>query len=498
MIVDLFAGGGGASLGIQWALGRSPDLAVNHDHHAIQMHAANHPTTLHEEASVWEIRPRQACGGRDVDLLWLSPDCRHFSRAKGAAPVSPKVRTLARVAIPWARQVRPRMIFLENVAEFTTWGPLVDGRPDPRRAGSYFHRWVRDLTREGYAVDWRVLNAADFGAPTSRKRLFLVARADGVAPVWPEPTHGPGRPHPWRTAAECIDWSIPVPSIFDRPKPLAEMTQRRIAAGLVRFVLEGKPFILTNTTGHAPSSVDAPLPTVTTGNHHYLVAPFVSKFYGTATGQRCEEPLSTVTGQGGHHALCMAWVAKHYGGVIGHQMEMPLGTVTAVDHHSLCVATAAPEGYPFGVAAGYGDRDGQTSRVMDLGKPLGTVVAGGIQHAIGMARPGDETPDHLVAWITKYYGTGGAGSDLQLPLPTITTVDRMALVVARLRELRIVDIGMRMLQPRELARAQGFPDSYLLPGTKTQQVHRIGNSVSPYPAAALVRANAIEACRKVA
>ena len=445
MIVDLFAGGGGASLGIQWATGRAPDLAVNHDHHAIQMHAANHPETHHEEASVWEVRPRESCAGREVDLLWLSPDCRHFSRAKGGAKVSPRVRTLARVAIPWARQIRPRVICLENVAEFLTWGPLVDGKPDPRRAGQHFRRWVRDLEREGYAVDWRILNAADFGAPTSRKRLFLVARADGTKPVWPEPTHGKGR-IPYRTAAECIDWTIPVPSIFDRAKPLAEATQRRIAAGLVRFVLQGKPFLISidnQSSGTSPVwDLDRPLTTVMTENRHALVAPWVSKFYGTSTGQRIEEPLSTVTGQGGHHAVCAAWVAKHYGGVVGHQLDLPLGAVTSVDHHSLCTADA-----------------------------------------------GQETPARLVAWIERYYSSGGHSSDLQLPLPTITTVDRMSLVVARLRELRIVDIGMRMLQPRELARAQGFPDSYLLPGTKTQQVHRIGNSVVPQVAAAVVRAN---------
>lgn len=443
MIIDLFAGGGGASLGIQWATGRAPDLAVNHDHHAIQMHAANHPETHHEEASVWEVRPSEACAGREVDILWLSPDCRHFSRAKGGAKVSPRVRTLARVAIPWARQVRPRLICLENVAEFLTWGPLIDGKPDPRRAGQHFRCWVRDLEREGYAVDWRILNAADFGAPTSRKRLFLVARADGAKPVWPEPTHGKGR-IPYRTAAECIDWTIPIPSIFDRAKPLVEATQSRIASGLVRFVLQGKPFILNLTHGGRVEDINEPFKTIT-GAHRgekAIVAPWVSKFYGTSTGQGVEEPLSTVTGQGGHHAICAAWVAKHYGGVVGHRLDLPLGTVTSVDHHSVCTAEAGPE-----------------------------------------------TPERLVAWIERYYSNGGHSSDLQLPLPTITTVDRMSLIVARLRELRIVDIGMRMLQPRELARAQGFPDSYLLPGTKTQQVHRIGNSVVPQVAAAVVRAN---------
>lgn len=454
MIIDLFAGGGGASLGIQWATGRAPDLAVNHDHHAIQMHAANHPETHHEEASVWEVRPREACAGRDVDLLWLSPDCRHFSRAKGGAKVSPRVRTLARVAIPWARQVRPRVICLENVAEFLTWGPLIDGKPDPRRAGQHFRRWVRDLEREGYAVDWRILNAADFGAPTSRKRLFLVARADGTKPSWPEPTHGKGR-LPYHTAAECIDWTISVPSIFDRAKPLAEATQRRIAAGLVRFVLQGNPFVISidnQSSGSSPVwSLDQPLTTITTENRHALVAPWIAKHYGTSTGIQMDLPLPTVTGQGGHLSLC----------------EARTGFLTKANSHGW-------------------DRNGGPSTPLDA--PTWTIV-GKDPTALVTADAGHETPDRLVAWIERYYSSGGHSSDLQLPLPTITTVDRMSLVVARLRELRIVDIGMRMLQPRELARAQGFPDTYLLPGTKTQQVHRIGNSVVPQVAAAVVRAN---------
>lgn len=414
MIVDLFAGGGGASLGIQWATGRSPDLAVNHDPAAIRMHAQNHPDTHHEEASVWEIRPRQACAGRDVELLWLSPDCRHFSKAKGGAKVSPRVRTLARVAIPWARQVRPAMIALENVEEFLTWGPLVDERPDPRRSGLYFRRWVRDLEREGYAVDWRILNAADFGACTSRKRLFLLARADGQAPEWPEPTHGPRRGLlPYRTAAECIDWTIPVPSIFSRARPLAEATQRRIAAGLVRFALQG----------------DA-----------------------------------------------SAWIAKHYGGVVGHGLDKPLGTVTTVDHHALCAAWCTK-------------LYGTSHAGSQLAFPLPTVTASGNHLALSAAFQGSDGTERVVAWIERYYSSGGHSASLQLPLPTITTVDRMALVVARIRELGIVDIGMRMLQPRELARAQGFPDDYILTGTQREQVGRIGNSVSPYPAAAVIRSN---------
>lgn len=416
MIVDLFAGGGGASLGIEMATGRHVDVAVNHDHHAIQMHLANHPFTHHAEASVWEVEPKVVCAGNPVELLWLSPDCRHFSRAKGGAIVSPKVRTLARVAIPWAKQVRPRLICLENVREFMTWGPLKDGKPDPERVGAHFWKFVKDLRNVGYSVDWKMLNAADFGTPTSRTRLFLVARTDGMV-KWPVPTHGPGR-IPYRTAEECIDWSIPVPSIFGRSKPLADATQRRIAKGLVKFVLENK----AEEDGCQQS--------------------FITKFYRTGKGQSLASPLDTVTAAGGKFALVTAWIAKHYGGVTGHGLGRPLGTVTTCDHHSLCTATH-----------------------------------------------GDETPDHVVSWIMSYYGTAGAGIGIDEPLPTITTKDRMALVIARLKELRVVDIGMRMLTPRELARAQGFPDSYILTGTKTQQIHRIGNSVCPLIAKAVVLSN---------
>lgn len=441
--IDLFAGGGGASLAMNWGLGVSPALAVNHDPSAIQMHARNHPESHHAEASVWEVSPRRSMRGREVDLLWLSPDCRHFSKAKGGAKVSPRVRSLARVAIPWAKTVRPKVICLENVEEFQTWGPLVDGKPDPTRAGTYFQKFVRDLERQSYQVDWKILNAADYGAPTSRQRLFMVARSDGLAPRWPEPTHGPGRDLPWRSAAECIDWSVPVLSIMASPqeakefakrhgvgvprRPLEENTQRRVAEGFVRFVL--------NQESRMTPAVEG----------------WVSKFYGTSVGHSLSEPLSTISAQGQHHALCVpmaaggrpaAWLAKHYTGVVGQQLSLPLGTITAVDHHSLC-----------------------------------------------LARSGGASPERLIAWIERYYSSGGHSSSIEKPLPTITTVDRMSLVVAKIRESGIVDIGMRMLTPRELATAQGFPASYILTGSKRNQVARIGNSVSPYPAAALLRVN---------
>lgn len=456
LYVDLFAGGGGASEGFRRAFGRGPDIAVNHCHHAIQMHALNHPETHHEEASVWEIRPEAACQGKPVDILWLSPDCRHFSRAKGSPKVSPRVRTLARVAIPWARQVRPRVIALENVREFLTWGPLkrvwdpVEQEwywtPDKARAGQYFRKFVADLESEGYNVDWRVLNAADYGAPTSRERLFLVARLDG-RPKWPAPTHGPRR-RPYRTAAECIDWDIPVRSIFGREKPLAEATQRRLAAGLVRFVLNNKrPFIVSidnRSSGSSPvRAVDEPLSSITTKNRHGLVAAtWIPKHYGTGVGQDLTWPMSTITAGSVHQGLCAAWMAKHYTGATGKQMELPLATITATDHNALCLAAQ-----------------------------------------------GDQGAERVVAWLERYYSDGGHSSSLQLPLPTITTKDRMSLVIARVREMQIVDVGMRMLQPQELLVAQGFPRTYKLIGTKAEQVARIGNSVPPQLAAAVLSEN---------
>ena len=279
LIVDLFAGGGGASTGILQALGRSPDVAVNHSPDAIRMHTANHPETLHLCASVWEVEPRYVVGKRKVDLLWASPDCTHFSRAKGSAPRSPRVRSLAHVVVEWARAVRPRVICLENVEEFQGWGPLLDdGTPCPARKGETFAAWVAQLEWLGYRVEWRSLVAADYGAPTTRRRLFLVARCDGKPVVWPEPTHGAYRPQPWRTAAEVIDWSIPCPSIFSRSKPLADATLRRIARGLRDYCREDLP-----TEGAGLANVRPEL------------GSFFVKYYGCSNAASMAEPLDTVT-----------------------------------------------------------------------------------------------------------------------------------------------------------------------------------------------------------
>lgn len=431
-VVDLFAGGGGASEGIRQALGVEPAVAVNHCLAAIKMHEANHPTTLHLCENVLDVDPVQTTGGAPIDLLWASPDCTHFSRAKGGKPRKQEIRALAWVVVRWAKATLPTVIGLENVPEFTTWGPLdQDGQPDPDKKGETFHAWVGALEALGYAVAWRTLRACDYGAPTSRKRLLLVARRDGKPIRWPEPTHGPKRPRPWPTARECIDWTEPVCSIFatqdeanawaaanDRspPKrPLAAKTEARIFEGLRRYVLE------TDN----PRVVD-----------EHLVGALVQTGYGERKGQRpraldLEAPLGTVVAGGGKHALVVAWMAKHYGGVVGHELDRPLGTITATDHHSLCLA-----------------------------------------------------------FLTKYYGAGtGQHQAIDTPLDTITSKARFGLVVVEGQEHVITDIGMRMLTPRELARCQGFDDSYVLTGTKTEQTARIGNSVPPQLVRAVIAAN---------
>jgi len=453
LVVDNFAGGGGASSGIERAIGRPVDIAINHDPEAVAMHQANHPQTRHLCESVWDVNPREVCDGRPVGLAWFSPDCKHFSKAKGGKPVEKKIRGLAWVAVRWAATVHPRIICLENVEEFVTWGPLTqDGRPCPRQKGREFRAFVNALQRLGYAVQWRELRACDYGAPTSRKRLFLVARRDGQPIVWPTPTHGPGRPQPWRTAAQCIDWSLPCPSIFNRPRPLADATLRRVAEGLRRFVIEAaEPFIVplrgTSPAHKSAHSMHDPLSTITGGGtHHALVSPtLVQTGYGEREGQAprvpgLDKPLGTIVAGGTKHALVAAFLAKHYTGVVGSDLRMPIGTVTSVDHHSL-----------------------------------------------------------VAAFLVKFYGSGGQWAGLDEPMHTLPTKDRMGLVTVAGEQYRIVDIGLRMLQPRELARAQGFAESYLLdaphlgrPLPKHAQVRMIGNSVCPPMAEALVRANFVE------
>ncbi len=496
LIIDLFAGGGGASLGIEWGIGRAVDIAVNHDPEAVAMHRANHPDTDHHCESVFRVDPVAVTRNRPVGLLWASPDCTHHSKAKGGKPVSSRRRGLAWVVVKWARRVRPRVIMLENVEEFADWGPLTaDGRPCPDRRGQTFAQWLDQIRRLGYQVEHRMLRACDYGAPTIRRRLFLIARRDGRPIVWPRPTHGaPDSPAvrrsrlaPWRTAAECIDWSIPAPSIFERKRPLAENTCRRIARGIVRYVIEApEPFIIgidhgSNGAGSA-WQIREPLRTITTENRHALVVPSISTYYGAKSetelrGAAADTPLATVP-TANRHALVTAFLAKHYGGNYtgpGVDMRHPASTVTTQDHHAL-------------VAAHLLNLKGTDRRARGMHEPAPTICAGG-NHAAAVA-----------AFLAPYYGSGSGltGRDLRTPAPTATTTDRLQLVTCAIagEPYVIVDIGMRMLQPRELFRAQGFPDSYVIdpevrgkPLTKSAQVRMCGNSVPPVWPAALVRAN---------
>lgn len=445
--VDLFAGGGGWSEGFQRATGAPPAVAVNHDAHAIAIHAANHPETEHHREDVFEVDPIAATRGRPVGWLHGSPDCTHFSRAKGGKPRSKNIRGLAWVLVKWAAAVAPRILSLENVAEFLTWGPLDDaGQPIKERAGETFAEFVAQLRALGYAVEWRVLNAADFGASTARRRLYLVARRDGLSIRWPEPTHGPGRKFPQGTAAQCIDWEDLGRSIFERDRPLADATCRRIAAGVVRFVLGARrPFLVQ--TGYGERAGQAP---------------------------RCmsiDAPLGTVVAAGSKHALVSAFLAKHYTGVIGSDLRQPLGTVTATDHHSLVAAH---------LVKFYG-----TSTGADVRAPLGTITAGagGGHHGL------------VAAFLTKYYGEGSTAQALDEPLHTIVSRARFGLVVMPIdgADYVLADLRLRMLRSDELARAQGFGPDYRLHGTERDRIARIGNSVCPPVAEAIVRANLGEA-----
>ena len=523
LVVDNFAGGGGASTGIEAAIGRPVDIAINHSPEAIAMHRANHPETRHYCESIWQVDPREACGSQPVDLAWFSPDCTHFSRAKGAQPRSKEIRGLADVVIRWARAVRPATIVLENVEEFETWGPLGDdGRPDKGRAGEDFRRWLGELTGCGYRVEFRSIVAADHGAPTTRRRFFLVATADRSAIVWPDATHGRGRVHPWRAASEIIDWSLPCPSIFGRKRPLAEATLRRIATGLRRYVIDSaRPFIVpvTHHKERPPHSIDDPLRTITAANRgeFALVTPFVQSQCGNSIGRRTDEPLPTVTaGGGGHsaiiaptlvqtgygeregqvpraldigrplgtvvsgkkHALVSVFLSKHYGGVVGHGVERPIGTITSQDHHAVTTAF---------LTKFYGTSTGAQPEL-----PLPTVTASG--------RGGGHLAE-VRAFLVNYYGAdgkpGASQQSLFDPLHTVTAKARFALVTIHGEEYAITDIGMRMLSPRELFNAQGFPLGYEIDVefngktlTKTAQIALAGNSVCPPVAEAIVAANA--------
>lgn len=451
LIIDNFAGGGGASTGIEMAMGRYVDIAINHDPAAIAMHKVNHPHTKHYVEDVWAVDPIEATQGRPVDLAWFSPDCKHFSKAKGSKPVDKNIRGLAWVAVKWAKLVRPAVIILENVEEFKTWGPLIDNRPDPNKKGQTFGMFIKALERLGYTVGHRELTACDYGAPTSRKRFFLVARLDGLPIVWPDPTRGDpdslgvrcGVLKPWRTAAEIIDWSIPCPSIFNRPKPLCEATLRRIARGLEKFVLnDPKPFIMQAYGGNYTGSgkgINQPLPTITSIDHNHLVTPFLAQYHSyddTARGLSMDRPMLTLDASN-RYAVIAPYMMHYYGTSIGASVKQPVGTITAKGQH----------------------------------------IA------------------EIRAFLIKYYGTGD-GQRLTEPLSTIVSKDRFGLIMLYGEPYQLVDIGMRMLSPRELFNAQGFPGDYIIshdidgkPYPKSQQVAKVGNSVCPDLACALVKAN---------
>lgn len=653
LIVDNFAGGGGASTGIEQAIGRAVDIAINHDPHAISMHTRNHPRTLHYCESVFDIDPMAATAGRPVDLAWFSPDCRHFSKAKGAKPVKKEIRGLAWIVLRWGLKTKPRVIALENVEEFKTWGPILscEMQPDPERAGETFKAFCAMLSTGiaaghpahieaceflgvepeskdgkkllsglGYTIDYRVLRACDYGAPTIRKRFFMVMRCDDRPIAWPVPTHGDpktdavksGLLKPWKTAADCIDWSLPAASIFERKKPLAKNTLKRVARGIQKFVINNPtpfiaPFIVK--CNHTSSNYDCfrgqslkePLQTITRKHGYAIVIPHLTKFRTGATGQAVNDPTPTITAGtskrpgGNGHALGMVEamltpfivgnggseyqakprpvdkpahtilkqsracvvapvIVRQFGNSTAHAVDQPSGTITAGGGGKSQLATATL------IQMGYGERQGQEPRVLQIRKPLGTVTAGGGKFAIvaahmvkhfggnytGAGVAMDEpahtvtTTDHhalVTSHLVKFRGTCKDGQPTNQPMPTVTAGglhigEVQSLMVPgkygyeypnaeKVREFlheycgdnwsefveidgciyQIIDICMRMLQPHELYRAQGFPEWYVIDQdadgnryAKDKQVARCGNAVPPPFAEALVRANLPELC----
>lgn len=541
LIVDNFAGGGGASTGIELATGYSVDIAINHDPEAIKMHKANHPNTEHYCENVWAVDPVKACNGHPVGLAWFSPDCKHFSKAKGGKPKDKNIRGLAWVALRWAGLVKPRVIMLENVEEFKTWGPL-NRRHHPIRAkqGKTFERFVQQLRELGYEVEFRELIAADYGAPTMRKRFFMIARCDGKPIVWPEPTHGPadseevkaGLLKPYVGAYTQIDFSRPCPSIFDTSeeikekygiravRPLAPKTMKRIARGLKKFVLDNpEPFIIqcnhggerrpndirelmptitgkhgygivepkivpymgTNTTNHSGGNCKNPIHTITTGNQQCLISPTLIQYHSETSkdevrGQSIEDPIMTVDGSN-RYGLVTSFLHKYYDGGYtgaGDTVENPLPAVTSWDHNSLCAVNLIQMN---------NHCDGR-----DVKEPIPTITAG------------DGHFGEVRAFLIKYYGQG-TGQDVKEPLDTVTSRDRFGLVTINGTDYQIVDIGLRMLEPKELYGCQGFPDDYIIDHDYTgktyprsEQVRRCGNAVCPPIPAALVKANLPELC----
>lgn len=500
LIVDNFAGGGGASTGIEMATGYSVDIAINHDPKAIQMHKTNHPRTKHYCEDVWQVDPIAACKGNPVGLAWFSPDCKHFSKAKGGKPKDKNIRGLAWVACRWAGLVRPRVIMLENVEEFRTWGPLNRRHhPIKNKQGKTFERFVRQLEELGYEVQFKELVAADYGAPTMRKRFFMIARCDGKSIVWPEPTHAPadseevraGLLKPYVGAYTQLDFSLPCPSIFDTSeeikekygiravRPLAPKTMERIARGLKKFVIDNpEPFIIQckfNNDGH---DIRKPLGTITTIGSHLLVEPFLSVNRENHFGSDMREPIHTVTSNNQHMLMTPTLIQYHsetaQGEARGQTIEEPIMTVDGSNRYGL-VTSFLSKFYKTGI--------GQDER-----EPLHTVTTSAGH--FGEVR----------AFLIKYYGDA-TGQDIEQPLDTVTTKDRFGLVTIEGVDYQIVDIGLRMLEPRELYGCQGFPEDYIIDHDytgktypRTEQVRRCGNAVCPPIPAALVRANLPEMC----
>jgi DNA (cytosine-5)-methyltransferase 1 len=631
LIIDSFAGGGGASTGIEMALGRSPDIAINHNPAALALHAANHPETLHLSENVYKVDPLDHMRGRHIGLMHFSPDCKHFSKAKGGKPVERNIRDLAWIIPGWIERIQKSggkvdVVTMENVEEWKDWGPLVETErglmPCPDRRGQTFEAWCKAIRKLGGKIEWRELRACDYGAPTIRKRLFVVIRFDGKPIVWPVPTHGhpdsddvrEGRKLGWPGAYTIIDWSLPCPSIFDTKaeiwekhrlravRPLAVNSMARVARGMQRYVLAAEQLFLVSLkgSGRRDSSLQAPHPTVCAGGgHSALISPVITYAQQGGAVRSVEDPLHTITASDkDQNAILVPHLSAFYGPGDGGNdrsadVSEPLRTITTENRHAVIVPTL--------VQTGYGEREGQAPRSLDISKPLGTIVAGGVKHALGAVfvaqqnndsrriggvNPGrgadeplstvtatgaqqapvtafiarqfgnstghaideplgtvtaDVNKSQLVApYLSAYYGVD-QDTPMNEPLHTVTTKPRFGHVEAllaippfrpeqeaRAREVAdfmrahgfwderefvtinigglvivIVDIGMRMLTPRELFNAQGFPPDYVIDGVwegegddrhflafpKDVQVSCCGNSVSPYPYAAIVAAN---------
>lgn len=535
LVVDIFAGGGGWSTAYEQATGQHVHIAINHNPDALSMHEVNHPQAQHYIADVWEVCPREATGGMPVGWLHLSPDCTDHSQAKGGQPRRKNIRALAWVTVRWAGTVKPDIISLENVVQILKWGRLIAKRdpatgrvvkldgtvaeagervpvqnqylvPDPKQQGKHWDRLVAILRGLGYIVDWRELNAADHGAGTTRTRLFMMARRNGLPITWPQATHfktpAKGQKR-WRAAADGIDWSVEGKSIFGRKRPLADATMRRIARGMKRYVLDSAdPFIVpvTHQGADRVHSIREPARTITGANRGELMLStpvLIQAGYGERDGQapRCldhQQPLGTVTAGGIKHAVASGYIVQANGGynaTPAHDLRRAASTITNTGSQQQLI-TAHLTAMSQNVVGS------------DVRDPAQTVLAGAARYGLVEydLSPGDEAGAlQVAAFLMRYYGEGGQWGDLRDPASTLTTRDRLALVTVHIRGTPyvVVDIRLRMLTPAELYDLQGFPKEYIISHghdgrvfTKTQQVHMVGNSVSPPPAIALIAANA--------